>query len=295
MCSNTTSLLAIAVLLSASLTGCHCCRKKTAPPVVIPTVDVGTGVKNPGTLEIPKQGLTLLQAIIRSGGLSGIRSTIAPVNTIDDRPAAQLVRVQRGNEVYHFPLPLVETDLAGAVQVAPGDIVQILPAVETSLHSGELTSSGNTVSISGIHQLSGEYSHEKLKAAVDQGSGDFAMLKNVLSANLSQRGSDLAPVVQLTRTNIRNGYLVEHFVLPTANYPNSDLMLKNLGLDPASPLTAKVQGGDQLVFSGIESVPIVASGVLAPVMYRALSDAKSAQQFCNLISANRNSTAGALR
>src|SRR5262245_23437387 len=95
------SLMVATALFTAALAGCHCAPKVPASPPPAP-VDVGGVVKSPGTVAIPREGLTLLQAFIRAGGLKEYYQR-------GERPSEDLIQellvsLRRGREVHYFPL-----------------------------------------------------------------------------------------------------------------------------------------------------------------------------------------------
>jgi len=277
-----TICLLIAVISVGAFSGCQCAPKVPPSPGVPALVDVGGAVKLPGTVAIPDAGLTLLQGIIRAGGLGDSYQRAQPTNG-DANPLAEilLVRLQRGREVHYFPLKMVETDLAGAVQLARGDIVQVLPATDTSLYNTIEVDSSLPVSIDGIHQLSGQFSIDRLRALLRSqtdplGGKQIGSLFSATSRNsLATRNGVTAPVVMLTRTDARNGYVLENFVLPTIYYDGfsqgaSDGRILSDALSTKSDAAA-IQAGDRYLFTRLEAVPIVGAGVLAPVLQKALS------------------------
>lgn len=273
-----------ATLFVGLVSGCHCAPEQTATPTAVPVVDVGGAVNQPGAVAIPRQGLTLLQSIIRSGGLNAtfqnFRLQGFPQANSDPK---LLVRFQRHREVYHFPLKMVENDLAGAIQLSPGDVVQIVLAKDTALFSARGENSSDTVRIAGFHELGGEYTIENLKKNVqgDLMISEFIKSRDVVNGQLiaPERDGVLSPIVMITRSNIRNGYTVEHFVLPTDYHPDKDTYGSEL-------FTQNVLGGDQLLFASIQDIPIVAAGVIAPEFQRLLNSGVPAEQCHRLLSSS---------
>lgn len=249
-----------AIVLCAA--GCHCAPKVPPPPPASPpVVDVGGVVDHPQTVPVPPEGLTLLQGIIRAGGLNRNYTRSARPESASEKEIKELlVSVRRGADIYYIPLRMVETDLPGNVQLVPGDVVQIIPATESGLYLQPATVTGDHVVIDGIHPLNGAFSMSDIKSVVQK--GDNLLLQDLWEKDPFVAGRDglSAPAVVLTRPNASSNLLKEHYVLPTDFYVDRQAMLTG------TLSVAALRAGDELNFTTIESIPIVAAGILAPII-----------------------------
>jgi hypothetical protein len=254
----------LSLLLALGSLGCHIHQ---APPINSPrrvaVVDVGGFVGQPGTVEIPPEGLTLQQALIRARGVSlqSLGFTATP-----ELLKSMLVRLQRGREVWSFPLPLVQSDLAGLIQVVPGDLLEVVQVGDTSL--GITVQQGDefvgVVEISGDHPFAGVSEMEQLKKELQfksgnelqsKGGNSFAVPQLLQLESLKQQGlTSSANVAVLSRVNPRNGSLIEHFVLPADSY----------GAEPIVNAGCAVLPNDSFLFTSLPELPVIQAGILAP-------------------------------
>jgi protein involved in polysaccharide export with SLBB domain len=218
-------------------------------------VDVGGFVGQPGTVEIPPEGLTLQQALIRARGVSlqslGFSATPALLESM-------LVRLQRGREVWSFPLPLVQNDVAGLIQVAPGDLLEVVQVNATSLGiklQDDERFTG-TVEISGDHPFVGTSEMEVLKQEMKvEGSNSLAVPQLLKLQSLQKQGfNSAANVVVLTRVSPRNGALIEHYVLPADSYGAADVAEQGSAVLP----------NDSFHFTVLPRLPVIQAGIIAP-------------------------------
>jgi hypothetical protein len=138
---------ALFVGLTVSTTGCVCfpthCNKEEAA-VDVPSVLVSGMVTKPGFLPIPKNGLTIRDALALANGEN-------PLTEFNISPIYLLVSIERANASYHFALPLVTNNDAGKVLLMRGDRVVVHPWYETDLarlsHAGSITTGENVPQI----------------------------------------------------------------------------------------------------------------------------------------------------
>lgn len=259
------------------------CQIHHTPPIVedrrVAVVDVGGFVGQPGSVEIPPEGLTLHQAIIRAKGVSLVSLGTDRTGLI--RLDKLLVRMQRGREVWSFPLTLVQNDLAGLIQLTPGDLVQVAQFQDTSLglEADDYRNSADVVAINGEHPFDGVSSIVQLQQWIRRlevptakeplGVRDLTKL-DILP---SQARPVSANIVVLTRANPRNGLLVEHFVLPADLY--------GLSFNEYSPIAnPRLLPNDNYTFTSLPQLPIIQAGVVAPVVKR-LIDAGVPPEECH--------------
>ena len=106
------------------LAGCRIVSIDSVPPPPVPTVDVIGLQQQPTQVAVPAEGLTLLRALLQANGTPDV---------VD--PLVKLRRqIDGGVTNYYLPLELVENDLAGEIQLSPGDIVSVVSAGVTNLH-----------------------------------------------------------------------------------------------------------------------------------------------------------------
>ena len=114
------------------MSGCHCfgpsCPDAPAPAPA-PPVSVTGFVAHPVQLAVPPEGLTLGKAVALAGGVQSAKDAeIDPITTF--------VTLTRADATYHFPVQLVEQDLAGRVLLRPADRVLVQPWYKTELSRG---------------------------------------------------------------------------------------------------------------------------------------------------------------
>lgn len=108
----------------------HHCKKSAVPTLA--TVSVSGYVKEPGQFPIPKDGMTLQDALDETGGLDNQRTYADSENLI-------LISLIRKDETHHFSLALIKRDvLINQLQLRPGDAIVVQDWLQTDLAKGRL-------------------------------------------------------------------------------------------------------------------------------------------------------------
>ncbi|MFM7161426.1 MAG: hypothetical protein ACKO3P_13755 [Planctomycetaceae bacterium] len=268
------------LLLALGSFGCqihHAAPVDSGPRVAV--VDVGGFVGHPGPVEIPPTGLTLYQAIIRARGVS-----FQSLGMIEEPDGIKtVVRLHRGRELWVFPQHLVQNDLAGQIQLAPGDIVDVVRLGDTTLviTTDRVDEYLGNIEILGDHPYAGVVGVVQLKRDLEVRAGNALSVKTLAELEtLESRGlSSSANVVVLTRVNPRNGALTEHYVLPADNYGWNQ---ENPGGSATSLAitNSAILANDRFEFTTLSQLPVIQAGLLAPVV-KQLIDAGVPPEECH--------------
>jgi hypothetical protein len=243
----------------------------------VAVVDVGGFVGQPGPVEIPSTGLTLYQAIIRARGV-----TLQSLGMMSDSTKIEtFVRLQRARELWVFPRHLVQNDLAGQIQLAPGDVVDVVGLEDTTLaiKTDDVEEFLGDIEIIGDHPYVGLVGVSRLKEDLEEEKKSNKLTLKYLAElyRLQKLGlSSSANVVVLSRVNPRNGALTEHYVLPADSYGWS----KEAAGGSFDVPDSAILPNDRFLFTTLPQLPVIQAGLLAPVV-KQLIDAGVPPQECH--------------
>jgi hypothetical protein len=124
------------------------------------TVDVGGLIGDPGEVEIPKEGLTLRQALSKAGGprKERVRKGQGPLMVCLERVGSDRT------EQSFFPLDFVSKDVAGSVPLRGNDKIKVTPFEQTRIGMRDAKPSKIAIAVEGIVERPGKY---ELKPGLD--------------------------------------------------------------------------------------------------------------------------------
>lgn len=214
------------------------------------SVTIGGFVKLPQEIVIPAGGLTLLEAMTRSGISLNGESLL--------EPSDGLVTLRRstaiGPQTFYFPYSLVQFSLTGDIRLQDQDVVLLVGAADLQLDQ-QIPGSEDRFAVTGMVENPGTYT-------IDTDSNTFSDLENYVGQ--VDRNANIAV---LTRRSL-SGLGVQHFVIPTgfggAQFANVNL------------LRMKLQSGDVVNHTRLERIPIVLAGMIEN--FRESTDEKSGER-----------------
>jgi len=247
----TAALIAVAVLAQS---GCSVlpCNPKTqhelAPSKIIGTARVMEGILQGQRLNIPQTGLTLGEAIYtarRPGSLEGE----AADHTGD---ACLWVEIRRGSNRIFIPLNLVQNSIAGSIQVAPGDVLDLwqthlvgyLPGFVDEADSRLALESPPTprdmFTVTGLHTSPGRHAHTHLVGELP-------------ARSLEELAKDADDGVTIALLSRQSGPLTDQYVIPV----NS---AKDFGFDSSLTNNAIIRDHDIINFTRLEFLDMTMMG-----------------------------------
>lgn len=286
--SDSAGQLRIQFLALALVILCGGCRMSTSSRSAVPAVTddqpvasdliVAGLVRNPHVITVSRDGMTLAEAMARSGGLDRQIPALPPESEI-------WIRIRRASNSarWFYPLKLLqlENDLVGAIRLFPGDEVTLMPWQDTVLMSENaingarlLTPLGQNLEL-GNFIATGEVKTPGPKSLEVDGMPENVFLnEGSIGAEFDQTeafetAGNTSAVVVLSRRSASN-LSTDSFVLPYAG----------LSLEGRYKYLKdqKILRGDIVNLTRLDQVQDIRNGILAPALQQEMRNPGSQSQ-----------------